>query len=94
MANHVIVITQLVIAKMDPLSLIVQVFNNNYIHFIIETILYMSILSKLADPCVLDCNGQPCNSDNTACDCQNGSSQSDCSGILKSRIFLNLNLLR
>jgi len=31
------------------------------------------------DSCELECNGQPCNSDNTACDCQNGSSQSDCS---------------
>jgi len=34
---------------------------------------------SLADPCELECNGHPCNSDNTACDCQNGSSQSDCS---------------
>ena len=39
-ANHVIAITQLVIAKMDLLSLIVQVFKKNYIAFIIQTILY------------------------------------------------------
>ena len=38
MANLVIVITQLVIAKMDLLSLIVLVCNTNRIHFIIETI--------------------------------------------------------
>ena len=27
------------------------------------------------------CNGQPCNSNKTACECGNGSSQSDCSGM-------------
>ena len=35
MANHVIVTTPLVIAKMDPLSLIVQVCNDNYKVFLI-----------------------------------------------------------
>ena len=47
MANLVTVTTQLVIAKMDLLSLIVQVCNKSYIAFIIETILYRSLFHKL-----------------------------------------------
>ena len=44
---------------------------------------FINIFSKLA-PCTLECNGQPCNSDDTACDCQNGSSQSNCSGPVRA----------
>jgi hypothetical protein len=43
-ANHVIVITLLVIAKMDLLSLIVQVCNNNYLPYFI--IYLVSALEK------------------------------------------------